>query len=59
MAKTILEARVKQKTATLEEWNANPLVLLDGEPAFVRTSDGAPMNIKIGDGTKTFAELPF
>src|SRR5690606_31907937 len=59
MAKKIIEARVKQKTATLAEWMANDLILLEGEQAFVLSNDGSPMNFKIGDGTKTFAELPF
>lgn len=58
MAKT-LEARVKQKKDTLENWNANQLVLLDGEQAFVVDEDGNGINFKIGDGTKTFAQLPW
>ncbi|NGM61685.1 hypothetical protein G5B30_07110 [Sphingobacterium sp. SGG-5] len=58
MAETI-EARVKQKTDTLDNWNNNALVLLSGEQAFVINDNGDPVNFKIGDGTKTFAELPF
>src|SRR5690606_18321147 len=38
---------------------ANDLILLEGEQAFVVNEDGAGVNFKIGDGTKTFAELPF
>lgn len=55
-----LEARVKQKKDTLENWMANPLPLLDGELGFVvGVNDTVPMIYKIGDGVKTFAELPF
>ncbi|NGM61684.1 hypothetical protein G5B30_07105 [Sphingobacterium sp. SGG-5] len=55
----IIEARVKQKTDTLDNWNNNMLILLSGEQAFVINDNGDPVNFKIGDGTKTFAELPF
>lgn len=55
----IIEARVRQKTDTLANWNANDLVLLGGEPAFVLSQDGQPVNFKLGDGTKTFSELPY
>lgn len=55
----IIYARVMQKTATLDEWMSSDLVLLDGEQAFVVSGDGTPINFKIGDGTKTFSELPF
>ena len=58
MAET-LEARVIQKVGTEAEWLANPLPLLDGEAAIVRTGDGTPVNLKFGDGGKTFAELPY
>lgn len=59
MAKRVLEARVKQKKDTLANWMANPLVLLDGEQAFVTNANGREVNYKIGDGTKTFAELEY
>src|SRR5690625_4598353 len=55
----IIDARVRQKTATLSEWNSSDLVLLDGEQAFVLSDNGMPINFKIGDGTKRFSELPF
>lgn len=58
MAKQVLEARIRQKTDTLANWNANTLVLLGGEPAYILNEDGTPVNFKLGDGTKTFAELP-
>lgn len=59
MAKQIIDARVRQKIDTLANWNNNELKLLEGEQAFVQTSDGTPVNFKIGDGDKTFDELPF
>lgn len=58
MAK-IIEARVRQKKDTLENWNNNPLVLLNGEQAFVLNANGREVNYKIGDGSRTFAELEF
>lgn len=54
-----VKARVKQKTDTLANWEANALPLLEGEQAFVVDSGGAPINFKIGDGTKRFSELPW
>lgn len=61
MADEIINARVKQKVDTEENWLANPLILLEGEQGFVWTDDdpNQPVNFKIGDGTKTFAELPY
>lgn len=58
MAKQVIEARIRQKTDTLANWNANTLVLLSGEQAFVLNDAGQPVNFRIGDGTKTFAQLP-
>lgn len=59
MCAQIIEARVKQKKDTLANWNANPMILLDGEQAFVVGSTGQPINFKIGDGKKRFSELPW
>lgn len=59
MADEIINARVKQKVDTEENWLANPLILLEGESAYVVTEDNEGVNFKIGDGTKTFAELPY
>ncbi len=59
MAKRVIEARVRQKKDTLENWNNNPLILLDGEQAFVLNANGREVNYKIGDGTKRFSELEF
>ena len=54
-----LDARVRQKVATEAEWLADDTILLGGEQAFVISALGTPINFKIGDGTKTFAELPY
>ena len=54
-----INARVQQKTDTLANWEANTLVLKAGEPAFVVSEGGAPINFKIGDGTKRFSDLPW
>lgn len=59
MADEIINARVKQKVDTEENWLLNPLILLEGEQGFVVDEAGEPVNFKIGDGTKTFAELPY
>src|SRR5690606_40854888 len=59
MADEIIKARVWQKVDTESNWNANPLILGPGEAAFVVTPSGAPVNFKLGDGTKTFAQLPW
>lgn len=59
MADEIINARVKQKVDTEENWLANPLILLEGEQGFVWDGENDPVNFKIGDGTKTFAELPY
>lgn len=54
-----IKARVWQKVDTLANWEANTLVIGPGEQAFVVDSGGAPINFKIGDGTKRFSELPW
>lgn len=61
MATQILYARVKQKKATEAVWLANPLILLDGEVAYVvdPTDPAVVTNYKIGVGDKTFAQLPY
>lgn len=58
MCAQIIEARVKQKKDTLANWNANPLILLDGEQAFVVNSSGMVTNFRMGDGTRRFSDLP-
>lgn len=54
-----IKARVWQKVDTLANWEANTLVIGPGEQAFVVDSGGAPINFKIGDGTKRFSDLPW
>lgn len=58
----VLNARVKQKIATEDEWLAIDTefgVIFEGESAFVKTAEGLPVNFKLGDGTKKFSELPY
>ena len=55
----IIDARVKQKVDTEANWLANSIIILEGEQAFVVNDLGDPVNFKIGDGTKTFSELPY
>lgn len=54
-----VEARVKQKKDTEANWLVNPLIILDGEQAFVVDEDGLIFDYKIGDGTRVFADLPY
>lgn len=56
---TVLDARVKQKVATEAQWLADTTILLEGEQAFVVNSGNVPINFKIGDGAKKFADLPY
>lgn len=58
----VLNARVKQKINTEAQWIAEEAdfgVIFEGEQAFVYNDLGQPVNFKIGDGTKTFSELPY
>ena len=59
MAEKIIKARVWWKTDTEENWNANPLILGPGEPAWVRDGAGDVTGLKVGDGTRRFSELPY
>lgn len=59
---TIINARVKQKIATDAYWlsiESELGVILAGEMALVYNDDGLAVNFKVGDGTKTYSELPF
>lgn len=58
MAKQIIEARVIQKVGTEAEWLQNDLVLYEGEIALVSNGDNV-VNMKVGDGVHTFAELEY
>lgn len=56
MAEPVEYRRIFQKVDTYDGWMANPLILGDGEQAFVRGS-GVVLNFRMGDGTKRFSEL--
>lgn len=58
MATQTLNTRIALKSDTTENWAKSTLVLLKGEQAIEITGSGA-YKIKIGDGVKTFAELPY
>ena len=57
MATQTLNTRIALKSDTTANWAKSTLVLLKGEQAIEITESGA-YKIKIGDGVKTFAELP-
>lgn len=58
MANKEFQARVKHKRDTSANWTSNNPVLLDGEIILVDTAEGE-LRAKIGDGTKTYTQLPF
>ena len=58
MATKTLNTRIALKTDTTANWAASSLVLLKGEAAFEILESGN-YKIKIGDGVKTFKELPY
>lgn len=49
-----LNARIKHKSDTSANWNARDIVLLDGELGIVNDNG----ELRVGDGTKKFSELP-
>lgn len=51
-------ARIKQKRDTSANWEARNPVILNGEIILVDTNAGE-LRAKIGDGTKTYTQLPF
>lgn len=57
MTKTI-QATVKNRTDTAANWTSKNPVLAEGEIIVVQTSAGET-RLKIGDGTKTFTQLPY
>ncbi|MDR2274344.1 MAG: hypothetical protein LBF27_25780 [Sphingobacterium sp.] len=59
MVDEIIKARVWWKVDSETNWNANPLILGPGEPAWVINNNGQGVNVKIGDGTKLFSQLPY
>ena len=51
-------ARIQNKRDTASNWEKNNPVLLDGELIIVDTNAG-DVRFKIGDGSKTYTQLPF
>ena len=58
MANNTLKTRILICNDTTANWATSAKVLLKGEMAIEFTSDGSP-KIKVGDGTNTFAALPY
>ena len=50
--------RIKHKRDTSANWTSKNPVILYGEIILVDTADGE-LRAKIGDGTKTYTQLPF
>lgn len=51
-------ARIKLKRDTAVNWTVNNPVLLNGEIILIDTDSGE-LRAKVGDGTKTYTQLPF
>lgn len=58
MAQKTFDARVRFKRDTSTNWTNNNPVLLNGEIIIVDTL-GGEVRFKIGDGTRTYTQLPF
>lgn len=58
MATQTLNTRIVLKCDTTTNWASSTLVLLKGEQAIEITESGA-CKVKIGDGVKTFKDLPY
>lgn len=58
MATTTINTRISLRNATTDEWAQSTLVLLKGEVALENTTSG-DVKVKVGDGVKTFAQLPY
>lgn len=58
MATKTLTSRIKMKRDTSANWNTNNPILLNGEIIIVDTEAGET-RYKIGDGVKTYSQLPF
>ena len=54
----IINTRLRLKKDTSANWELNNPVLLDGEKILVVTNAGE-IREKVGDGTKTYTQLPF
>lgn len=58
MVKLSFQTRIKNKRDTSANWTKNNPVILNGEIILVDTAEGE-LRAKIGDGTKTYTQLPF
>lgn len=58
MATKNINARFRVKKDTAANWEQYNPVLLEGEQIFVITAAGET-RVKVGDGTKTYTQLPF
>ena len=58
MASKEIKTRIKSRKDTSANWTNNNPVLLDGEIIIVNTDSGET-RFKIGDGIKTYTQLPF
>lgn len=58
MADKIFQTRIKLKKDTAANWESKNPVLLEGEQIFVVTAAGET-RVKIGDGVKSYTQLPF
>lgn len=58
MAQKHFDTRIQWKRDTSSNWTANNPVLLNGEIIIVDTDNGE-IRFKIGDGVKTYTQLPF
>ena len=58
MATKTYNTRIKNKIDTAANWESRDPLLLDGEIIISETSSGEK-RFKIGDGEKTYNELPF
>lgn len=58
MANKEFDVRIKHKRDTSSNWTKNNPIILNGEIILVDTSEGE-LRAKIGDGIKTYVQLPF
>lgn len=58
MASKTFNTRIQNKRDTSSNWTLNNPILLNGEIVLVDTAEGE-LRAKIGDGIKTYTQLPF
>ena len=58
MANKTLLAQIKQRSDTAANWTAKNPIISDGELIIVTTNAGEK-RFKVGDGEKTFTQLPY